>query len=70
MLSCKDATRIMSEKLDRQLSTAEKLSLGFHLTLCKGCRNYDKQMAIIHQACRQVSGQAINQSSAKENNND
>jgi predicted anti-sigma-YlaC factor YlaD len=58
MLTCKQATRIMSEKLDRELSRAEKLSLGFHLTICKGCRNYDKQMGIIHQACQHVSGRA------------
>jgi len=56
MLTCKQATQLMSEKQDRELGTPEKISLKFHLLMCNGCRRYDQQMNIIHQACQKVSG--------------
>ncbi len=49
---------MMSEKLDRPMTLAEKMSLRFHLMMCRGCNNYDQQMQLIHKACRHVSGQA------------
>jgi hypothetical protein len=52
MLSCKDATRRMSEAEDRELSLAERLELGMHLALCKGCRNYQQHLHVLREACR------------------
>lgn len=52
MLSCKDATRRMSEALDRELGLSERLELGMHLAMCKGCRNYQEQMHVLREACR------------------
>lgn len=53
MLSCKEATRLMSEAQDRPLKLAEKLSLEMHLLICNGCSRYREQMDFLHQACRQ-----------------
>jgi predicted anti-sigma-YlaC factor YlaD len=44
MLNCKQATQMLSEKLDRPLSTKEKLSLGMHTSMCLPCRQFGKQM--------------------------
>lgn len=44
MMNCKEATQLMSEKLDRPLGTKEKVALGFHMTMCVGCRNFANQM--------------------------
>ena len=52
MLSCKDATRRMSEAEDRELGLAERLELGMHLALCKGCRNYQQHLHVLRDACR------------------
>ena len=52
MLSCKDATRLMSEAQDRKLGLAERLRLDMHLAMCKGCRNFNEQMAFLRRACR------------------
>lgn len=52
MLSCKDASRLMSEAQDRKLGLAERLQLDLHLALCKGCRNFNEQMAFLRKACR------------------
>lgn len=44
MLSCKDATRMMSEAQDRKLETGERLKLEMHLAMCRGCRAFRQQM--------------------------
>jgi predicted anti-sigma-YlaC factor YlaD len=52
MLNCKEATRLMSEAQDRQLSMGEKLQLEMHLAMCRGCRNFREQMDFLRLACR------------------
>lgn len=52
MLSCKDATRLMSEAQDRKLGVGERVQLEMHLAICKGCRNFSEQMEFLRQACR------------------
>jgi hypothetical protein len=44
MISCREASRLMSEKMDRGLGLAERLSLGLHLAMCKGCSMISKQI--------------------------
>ena len=44
MMNCKRATELLSEQLDRPLSTKEKVALGVHLTMCTGCRLFSQQM--------------------------
>ncbi|MDE2441796.1 MAG: zf-HC2 domain-containing protein [Betaproteobacteria bacterium] len=52
MLTCKEATRIMFEAHDRQLSAGERLQLEVHLAICRGCRNFRQQMDFLRMACR------------------
>ncbi|MBU0498453.1 MAG: zf-HC2 domain-containing protein [Gammaproteobacteria bacterium] len=52
MLTCKQATQLLSQRQDRQLGFAERLGLRMHLTLCAGCRNFDRQMGFLRRACR------------------
>ncbi len=54
MLSCREATRLLSEAQDRKLVLPEKLQLEIHLALCTGCRSYRKQMSFLRAACRQL----------------
>jgi len=44
MINCKQATRLLSEKLDRELSKKEKMALFLHMTLCSCCRKFSGQM--------------------------
>lgn len=53
MLSCKDATRLMSEAQDRDLAMTETIGLEMHLLICSGCRRYREQMDFLHQICQQ-----------------
>ena len=52
MLSCKEATRLLSEAQDRKLVLAEKVQLEMHLALCKGCKNFKGQMSFLRTACQ------------------
>lgn len=57
MLSCKEATHLVSEGLDRSLTLPEKIQLEMHLTMCKGCRNLKSQMSFLRQACKSYLAQ-------------
>lgn len=52
MLSCKEVTHLLSDGQDRKLTMTERINLKIHLTMCKGCSNYRKQMEFLHEACR------------------
>ena len=54
MLSCEEATRLLSEAQDRKLVLPEKLQLEIHVAICKGCRNYRKQMGFLRAACQRL----------------
>lgn len=59
MLTCKEATRLSSEALDRDLSLRERLSLRMHLMMCSGCTNFEEQMRHLRQITRRyASGEA------------
>lgn len=44
MLSCKSASRLVSQSLDRPLNWQERLALRFHLVICRHCRRFGKQL--------------------------
>jgi hypothetical protein len=54
MMSCKKSTELMSQQLDRKLSTMETVALRFHLTLCRGCTNFKRNMDFLRTACKRV----------------
>lgn len=56
MLTCKQVTRIVSQAQERPLSFMERLKLRLHLMMCKGCRNYNKQMSFIRKTCCRLRG--------------
>jgi hypothetical protein len=53
MLKCKQATELMSQSLDRDLTLNERIRLKLHLFICTGCVNCNKQMGLIHNAMGQ-----------------
>jgi hypothetical protein len=48
MLNCRDATRLISDGLDRSLSPAERLRLGLHLLLCTPCHRFRRAARWLH----------------------
>lgn len=47
MMKCTEATQLLSEKLERPLSTKEKVNLGVHTAMCPACRRFGKQMQML-----------------------
>ncbi len=50
MISCKEATRLASLQLERQLTLRERLALRMHLAICVGCRRMERQFRFLRQA--------------------
>ena len=44
MLKCQEATRLYSEAQERHLTFTERASLKFHVMICRGCKNFGRQM--------------------------
>lgn len=44
MLSCRQARRLLSQSRDTRLPLGQRLSLRLHLSMCKYCRNFGKQL--------------------------
>jgi putative zinc finger protein len=55
MMSCKEATKLVSEAQDRELSVGERATLRLHLTICTGCRRFETQMDLIRRACQRLT---------------
>ena len=53
-MNCKQATQLMSESHDRQLTRWQRLSLRMHLLICNGCRSYNKHLDFISKAMQQM----------------
>ncbi len=55
ILSCKEASHLVSQGLDRRLGFAERLALRLHLAICNGCSNFSKQVAFLRKAMRRLA---------------
>jgi hypothetical protein len=55
ILTCKEATRLVSQGLDRRLGLAERVALRLHLLVCDGCANFSKQMAFLRSALSRLA---------------
>lgn len=58
MLTCKDASHLISERLERPLGVRERWGLRLHLWLCANCRRFERQMALLRQALRKLGQRA------------
>ncbi|MFD0709899.1 hypothetical protein C6H64_22250 [Photorhabdus luminescens] len=45
MLSCYQATRLMSQAQDEKIMFSQRVQLMLHLQICDGCRNFKQQLA-------------------------
>jgi hypothetical protein len=53
--SCKEATQLVSQGLDRRLGLLERVALRLHLAICNGCRNFSRQMRLVRKAMKQLA---------------
>lgn len=52
MLSCRQASQLLSQSLDRRLSWQERMGLRLHLMVCDVCQRFGRQLLIMRNAVR------------------
>jgi len=57
MISCRHASELMSQQLERKLSFSEKLRLHTHLFICKSCTKTLQKFEILREAGRRYAEQ-------------
>ncbi len=58
MLTCKDASRLVSEHQERPLGFRERLGLRLHLWMCANCRRFERQIHLLRRALRKAASHA------------
>ena len=58
MLTCKDASRLISEGQERHLRLRERWGLRLHLWLCVNCRRFVRQIRLLRRALRKLARRA------------
>jgi len=53
-ITCKEAARVISEGLDRELPAEEKLRLHAHLLICRGCQSLSDRLSFLRRAVRKI----------------
>ena len=56
LLTCREASRLISERLDRELPIAERAALRVHLAICVACTRMTRQFEFLRRAARQYPG--------------
>lgn len=54
MLTCKEASLLTSNELDKKLGVGEWLALRMHLALCDGCSRVSRQFQFLRRAMSQM----------------
>ena len=55
-LSCKEASRLISEGMDRRLSVPERIGLRLHVGICDACTRFTSQVAFLRRALKAYPG--------------
>jgi hypothetical protein len=50
MISCKDASRLVSRKEDAPLTYWQRLALRLHLSVCAACARFERQTRFLRTA--------------------
>ena len=64
ILSCKEASRLASEELDRKLNVCQWLALLMHMKLCQGCTRVRRQLQFLRRAMSQMRDAATGKDGA------
>lgn len=55
MLSCKEATKLISESLDKPLSFRQRVWVTVHVLMCRFCSRYQRQLALMRLALNRLA---------------
>jgi hypothetical protein len=52
LISCKEASRAMSQMQDGSVSLPLYMRIRLHLIWCEACKRFERQLRLLHQAMR------------------
>lgn len=55
MMNCEQATRLMSDSRERDLSIRERAAIKVHILLCEGCRHFGVQVHDLGKIARRYA---------------
>jgi hypothetical protein len=67
MLTCKQASQLISKSLDNPLSWSDRMKLKFHLFICDACTRFKQQLRSIKNAVRRIRVETENDASIQLN---
>ena len=50
VVSCREASRLLSRREERPLATVERIKLALHLRLCAACTRFARQLVFLRRA--------------------
>lgn len=57
-LRCEEAAALVSRQFEQDLPRAEHAAVAVHLTLCKGCSRYRRQLQYLHSLFARLDPEA------------
>ena len=54
MYSCEQAAKLSSRALEQPLAPSQRLLLGMHLMMCRGCTSFAQQIEFLRRASRRI----------------
>ena len=67
MLTCKHASQLVSQSLDRRLTTRERFMLRLHLFTCNACSRFLMQLTLFSKIIHRMKKQAEEDTTVKLN---
>ena len=52
MISCREATRLLSQSMEHPLPLSTRVALKFHLFICRFCRRFGRDLRLLRRAFR------------------
>lgn len=65
MLSCKQASHLLSQSIERRLPLRQRLGLRLHLLMCSACKQFSVQLQLLRQATKRYVQQVENDEKLK-----
>lgn len=65
MLSCKQASKLVSQSLDRPLTWSERMQLKLHLLMCNPCTQFKRQLNMLRSALQRLRNHMENDHTIK-----
>ena len=56
LISCKDASRLISQIQDGSVPLGQRWLVRLHLLFCDACRHFERQLAVLREAMLRYRG--------------